>query len=82
MAVTRSDFHCTVLRAGLDTLEMRVTETEQGKEAFIQGWSDRPFDNAAPSVEEILHAMPKQRELLQVLPFTGLRSCNLFGVEA
>lgn len=81
-AVTRSDSNCTVLRAGLDTLETRVTETEWRKEAFIQGWSDRPFDNAAPSVEGILHAMSKQRELLQVLPFTGLQSCNLFGVEA
>jgi len=53
-----------------------------GKEAFIQGWSDKPFDNAAPSVEGIPHAMSKQRELLQVLPFTGLQSGNLFGVEA
>lgn len=55
---------------------------EPGKEAFIQDWSDRPFDNAAPSVEGILHAVSKQRELLQVFPFTGLQSCNLFGVEA
>lgn len=55
---------------------------ERGKEAFIQGWSGRPFDNAAPSVEGILHAVSKQRELLQVFPFTGLQSSNLFGVEA
>lgn len=81
MAVTRSDFHCTVLRAGLDTLEMRVTEREQGQEALIQGWSDRAFDDAAPSVEGILHAVSKQKEPLQILPFTGLWSCNLFGVE-
>lgn len=56
-AVTRSDFHCTVLRAGSDTLETTVTKTEWGKEALIQSWNDRPFDNAAPLVEGILHAM-------------------------
>lgn len=72
-AVTRSYFHFTVLRAGLDTLES--DRDGEGKEAFIQHCSDGPFDNAAPSVEKILHAMSKQRELLQVLPFTGLRSC-------
>lgn len=82
MAATRSYYPCTVLRAGLNTLEMRVAETEQGKGVFIQGWSNRPFDNAAPLVEGILHAMCKQRELLLVLPFRSLRSCNLFGVEA
>lgn len=82
MAVTRSDFHYTVLRPGLDTLEMRVTEREQGQEAFLQGWSDRPFDDAAPSVERILHAVSKQKELLQVQELlTGLWSCNLFGME-
>lgn len=48
---------------------------ERGKEAFIQDCSDGPFDNAAPSVEKILHAMSKQRELLQVLSFTSLQSC-------
>lgn len=78
----RSNFHCTVLRAGLDTLETRVTESERGKETFFQGWNDRPFDNAAPSVEGILHAMSKQKEFLRVLPFTSLWNCNLYSVES